>query len=303
MPKWFAIRASATIAIAGSAAALIFSAVLALAVLLTPPRETGPLPPGVMKIAGVAVATVFAGGAAWGVCSGVGVFRRRNWARVSMIVFAGLLAFLGVTGALAAIALPFGDAPDVDHRAAAIVRASMIAFYGLITVLGAWWLVLFTRKTAMKYFEAPERAPDERPISIGVVAWSLLASAVVTALAAALRSPTAFFGFVVSGWAAAAIYTVYTAALIYLGSGLLHLDNAARAWSIVFFCAVAANGVVAALSPGLRERGQSLALELEGYSRIEIPDVSFAWWVGAAFAVIPIWFLVRRRAAFVRGKR
>jgi hypothetical protein len=301
MPKWFAIRASAAIAIVGSVATLLFAAGLAIAALLTPPRETGPLPPGAMKIAGVAVAALFASGAAWGIGAGVGIFRRRSWARISMTLFAGLLAMLGVTGALAMIAMPFGESPGIDQRMAAVVRVSMIGFYALIAALGAWWLILFTRRPALQYFAASEASPDTRPVSISVIAWYLLGSAVITAFAAALRAPTAIFGFVVSGWAAAAVYTLYTAAQIYLGSGLLELNNAARAWSIVYFFAAAANGAALALNPGMREKGQELALTLEGYSRAEIPNIGIAWWAAAAAAALPIWFLVRRRSAFDRG--
>ena len=305
MPKWIAIRASAVITIAGSVITVFFSGFLAIAVLLTPPRETGPLPPGVMKIAGVAVAVFFAGGAAWGVCSGIGIFRRRNWARMSMVAFAGLLVFLGAAGVLASLLLTLGASPDIDRHLASMLGALMIAFYSVLAALGAWWLVLFTRRPAMEYFAAPEAAPDAPPMSINFIAWYLLSSALLTALAAVLRFPTELFGFVLGGWAAAAIYTLYTAAQIYLGAGLLQLDNKARWWSIVYFCAIAANGIAIAISPGFRDKAQEFALNLEGYSRMEVPDLGNGWWLAIASVVsaaVPIWFLVRRRAAFVRGE-
>ena len=301
MPKWIAIRASAAIAIAGSMATLLFSAALAVVVLLTPPRETGPLPAGAMKIAGVAVAALFAGGAVWGICSGIGVLRRRNWARVSMMLFAGLLALLGATGALAAIVFPFGDAPDIDHRMAAVVRAAMVALYALGAALGAWWLALFTRRTAVEYFGAPEPATEQRPMSVGFIAWPLLASAVFTAVAAVLRFPVDLFGLSLGGWAAAAFYTLFTGAQLYLGSGLLQLDNTARAWSIAYFSAMAAWGGAIAFAPGFREKALELTLTLEGYSRMEIPDMGNGWWLAigcAVSAAAPVWLLVRRGHAF-----
>ena len=304
MPNWVAIRASAVIVIAGSIATLFFSAVLSVAVLLTPPRDTGPLPPATMKIAGVAVAVFFAGGAAWGICSGIGVFRRRNWARISMTMFAGLLLFLGAAGVLASIALPFGDSPDIDPRLAAMVRISMIALYSLLAALGTWWLILFTRRPALEYFAAPAAGPEARPMSINFIAWSLLSSAVLTALAAVLRLPTAFFGLELGGWATAAVYTLATAAQIYLGEGLLRLDNRARTWGIVYFCATAGNGIATAFAPGFRDKAQEISLMLEGYSRMDIPNIGNGWWLAAVSviaAAVPIWFLARRRSAFARG--
>ena len=220
-----------------------------------------------------------------------------------MTLFAGLLAFSGVVGALTTIVMPFGAAPDIDQRMAAIVRIGMIACYALAAALGSWWLVLFTRRPALEYFAAAPDAPNPRPISVSIIAWSLIVSAVITALAAALRAPAEVFGAVPGGWVTAVVYTIATAAQIYLGAGLLQLDKAARAWTIAYFCVAAANGAVIVFTPAFRDGVQELALQIEGYSRMDIPDVGNGWWLALACAVaaaVPIWLLALQRAAFKR---
>jgi hypothetical protein len=301
MPKWFAIRASAVIAILGGLAALLFAATLAIATLLTQARDTGPLAPGVMKLGGVAVAALLAAGAVWSITAGIAIFRRRSWARVSITMFAGLLALLGVTGALAMVALPFAASPEIDQRMAAAVRVSMLGVYGVFAALGAGWLILFTRRAAAQYFAAQAPAPGGPPLSIAFVAWYLLASAALTALAPTLRFPAALFGLVLNGWGTALFYALCTAAQIYLGSGLLNRGNTARIWSIVFFAALAASGAAFAFRPDFREQALEFNLLLQGYSRMEIPDTGL-WWLLAAWCLltagVPISLLVWQRAAF-----
>src|ERR1700760_5058873 len=55
----------------------------------------------VMQLIGV---VVFLALSAWGVSTGIGLIRLRNWARISQLIFSVLLLFAGFTGA---IALPF----------------------------------------------------------------------------------------------------------------------------------------------------------------------------------------------------
>ena len=136
MPKWIAIRAAAVLALAGSAAALAMSVAAVAFLLFFPLRNTGLLTPSLVRISGCVMAAVFAASAVWGVCAGIGVLRRRNWARISMVVFGGLLAFFGGTGALAMILVPFPMNPDVDQRVAALTRAFIVASYVAFTAIG-----------------------------------------------------------------------------------------------------------------------------------------------------------------------
>jgi len=303
MQKWIAIRAGAVVAMAGSAATLLLSVAMAAALLFAPMRNSGPFPPNLMKAVGCVMAALFAGAGTWGICAGVGVFRRRNWARISMVVFAGLLAFFGGTGALTMLLVSFPVNADVDPRFAGILRTSMVGFYLAMTAVGAWWLILFNRQAAKQYFaEGGAVTESARPLSIGAIGWYLVISAIGTAACGVFRVPTILFGYVVTGWTTLAVCTILTAIQLYLGAGLLQLDERARVWTIVFLCGIAGNGLAVAAAPGAAERLRTLAGEFsQKYFEMETPRFPNVWLIGitsVAVVAIPVWFLVRRRAAF-----
>jgi hypothetical protein len=305
MPRWIAIRTSGVIAIVIGAAALFLAALMILALLLAPMRDAAPLPPAVLRAVGIVAALMLGACAAWAVSTGVGIFRRRRWARVSILIAAGVFAFFGCIGVLALwlAALPM-DA-RVDPRAAEIVRFVMVGLYGLQAALGAWWLILFNRPAAKSYFVAGAAPPSTRPLSVTLIAWYLLASAVLTALSAVVRVPVMFFGILITGWAATGVYSVFAAAGLYLGSGLLQLDENARVGSVIFFVLYAANGLVSFAGPGHDERLLALQAELHGFLRMEMPEWRGLWVsaiAGVVFVAVPIWFLIRRRAAFAAGE-
>ncbi|MGD0497891.1 MAG: hypothetical protein ABSC23_05585 [Bryobacteraceae bacterium] len=299
MPRWIAIRASAAVAIAGSAACLLLAGWMAGRLLLAPPSDTVIFAPSVLKVAGVSAALVLAGISVWGIYSGIGILRRRGWARISLMIFAGLLSLSGGGGALALLFAPFPGGAGADQRLADSIRGSFLAVYVAMTLVGAFWLALFSRPPAKRYFaEGGAVAGAARPLGIRSIAWCLLASAASTALAAVLRVPVAFFGLVVTGWMAAAAYTVFTAVQIYLGAGLLQLDERARIWSMAYFCFAGAEGLAAAFMPG---QGDALGKMLGNWLQVEPPTLPIGWFIGIASVVcaaVPVWFLARGRAVF-----
>lgn len=301
--RWIGIRASAVLAILGSLATLLMAGMMAWSMFHAKlPRDVA-MPPVTLKVFGVAMGVLFAGLGVWGIWTAVAIFRRRGWARISILVFAALLAFMGASALLAILVMPFPSPPGVSVSARAMenVRWAIAASYGALALIGAWWLVLFNTRATKQYFAEREPARESaRPLSIVVIGWYLLVCAAGTALAAVLRVPTMLFGLIVTGWSAVALCTALVAIDIYLGAGLLRLRERARLWSIVYFCAVAANSVVSLARPGIMQQMQRAAPRFFP-TAAAMPQMGNMWVFGlisaAAFAV-PIWFLVRRRAAF-----
>jgi hypothetical protein len=308
MRKWIAIRASAVLALAGSAAALVFSAAIAAVLLFPPKTNVQTLPPNLVRAFGFVMAALFAGAAVWGICTGVGVFRRRNWARISMLVFGGLLAFFGGTGALTMLLMPFPANAGVDQRILSIARIAIVGFYLLMTAVGAWWLILFNRQPAKQYFaEGGAVVESARPLSIGVIGWYLLVSAVGTAACGAFRIPAIVFGFVISGWTSLIVCSALTAVQLYLGAGLLQLNERARVWTIAYLSAIAASGIVTAVTPGFPARMHAFNIALQktfhlqngaGVSIAAMPNGAWLALISVAYAAILVWLLMRRREAF-----
>ena len=297
--RWIGIRASAVLAILGSVATLLMAGMMTWGMFhARPPREMA-MPPVVLKAFGAAMGVSFAGIGVWGIWTAVGIFRRRGWARISMLVLAGLLVFMGASAVLGILVMPFPSTPGVDARTMENARWGIAAFYGALALIGAWWLVMFNRGATKEYFAGREPVREgARPLSIGIIGWYLLAGAVGTGLAAVVRMPAVLFGLIVTGWSALAIYATLTAAVICLGAGLLRLRERARLWSIVYFCAIAANSVVTAARPGLMQQMQRAMPVFFPAGMPQMDQMGVFGLIGAAASAIPIWFLVRRRSAF-----
>ena len=80
----------------------------------------------------------------WGVATGIGLLLLKGWARISILIFAALLA-LCVFGAPMILLIPFPATPDVDANFLWGMRIGLAIFYLFLAAVGIWWLVLFLR--------------------------------------------------------------------------------------------------------------------------------------------------------------
>src|ERR1051326_7783143 len=99
----------------------------------------------------------------------------------------------------------------------------------------------------------------------------------------------------------------FTAVNLYLGTGLLQLQEPARLGSIVYFSLVAANLVITMLLPDFSQRMLAMQAAFPRFlrwSQQEPVPLDSTWGfavAGTLMAAVPIWFLVRRKAAFARS--
>lgn len=307
--KWIAVRTSAGLAVAGSLATLALGLLMPVSMALAPPPVGPTAPPFPMMAIGIVMAVVFAAFSGWGIVTAVGIFRRRGWARISIVLFAVLLTIMGAGGSVAALFMQLPAQEGLDPRIMTAVRWGMAAFYMVLTGIGVWWLLLFNRKTTKEYFagsDVPER-PGTRPVSISVIGWYLVISSVMMAAAAVVKVPAFLLGTVITGWGALATYSVFTVAQIYLGTGILHLQEQARMGGIAYFCFGALNSLLTMLPPGWESKMQAMQRAMPKIFPAGIPvRMPEPAWVfglmGAATVAIPIWFLVRQRSAFARAQ-
>jgi hypothetical protein len=90
--------------------------------------------------------------AGWGIATGIGLLRAWRWARISTLIFSGLLAAFGVLEAVASLRM----SGDVDTtRGELIIYKTALTLLDLIPIAaGIAWLVFFTRKDVKAYFQA-----------------------------------------------------------------------------------------------------------------------------------------------------
>ena len=300
--SWIGIRISAVLAILGSVVTLLIAA--ALLWIAIHAEDSPNLTRAMLSV----LAVFFSGLTVWGILSGAAVLRRRPWARASMLIFAVLLVGMGISALIGILFIRMPQSSGLADRPVLNIRLWIASCYAGLTVIGAWWLLLFSSPHAKLYFsQPPPSVVRAAPVSIDIIGWCLLLSAVVTAVAAILRVPALVFGAVFSNWASLVIYTACTAVQIYLGTGLLGRQEPARLASIAYFGCVLINLLAWAVMPGFASRTQAL---LENMPRILrspvftaiIENLGALVWIGCILAAIPIWFLVRRRTGFSGGR-
>jgi hypothetical protein len=307
--NWIGIRVSAVIAILGSALTLLFSGLMLFAGFFAPPPRNAPPSPIPLKPLMAVMAVVWVALSAWGISTAIAIFLRRRWARISILVFAGLLTFLSAGGMLTILFIQLPEAPQSDGGAfMPIIRWAIAAFYGVLTAIGVWWLVLFNRARTKEYFDGAEPVGERaRPLSIDLIAWFLLISVPFTAASAILRFPAMFAGMILTGWAALPLYAVFGAAQIYCGTGLQRLREGARMGAIGYFGFGVVNGAVSLVHPGYSELLRQTRIAMPSFFPAggATPIMPGPMWLFAflavAFCAVPIFFLVRRRAVFARN--
>src|SRR6266478_318150 len=99
---------------------------------------------------------------------GIQVIRLRNWARISLLVIAGLMLFFGVMGIAVIFVTLFVSTPADPRVSRALLAAILALIYGIPTAISAWWLILFTRSSVVAQFHEfaalqPPRAPPTLP--------------------------------------------------------------------------------------------------------------------------------------------
>jgi hypothetical protein len=148
-----AVTAAGVVAIIFSAVGALLGVLVEVSMFVAPGLQTSDgapgMPPGTRAAAqifwlfGLAVAV-------FGFFVGIGVFRRRNWARIAMLVWGGLMAVLSAIS-IPVILIVFNSLPAALPNGAAagpfmgFLKVFMALFYGIPLGIGIWWLVLFTR--------------------------------------------------------------------------------------------------------------------------------------------------------------
>jgi hypothetical protein len=146
-----------------------------LSILLLPqlPAAQGapPMPPEARAMTAVFMFFMLAV-TVFGIFVGVGVIRRRSWARIMILIWGGLMTgfcLLAVGFSLVIFSImPTLDLPNANPagtgQAMQFVRIFLVIFYGIPAGVGIWWLVLFTRKKVGAAFRSA--SPDAPPLAV-----------------------------------------------------------------------------------------------------------------------------------------
>jgi hypothetical protein len=314
------VTAAAIVAILGSLLLLLCSlfGLLGVVMMQNAPGNPAAQQPE-LRYAGFVGVVFIAAGGVWGLASGIGLLRYRNWARISTLVWSGLaVAFCSVT-MLFVSSMKFPIPPNAGQGTESFVRFFVFAIYGLPLLIGVWWLILFTRKSIVALFTSsvpgvgavldPSGFPSalakpRPPLPVAIVAWFLIVSSPLSLVFLFFqRFPLLLWGHLYHGLAGAAFLLVSAVLCLAGGIGLLKLKPWGF-WTIVVWQVFGLlNGTVSLLSPNY----DSLMKEILATSRFAhardypMPVQSYRAFasLGLAFVAIVLVILLSYRTRFL----
>ena len=121
---------------------------------LMPQESASPPMPPFVKSTAVAILLFLAVLAIFGIFTSVGVLHLKKWARVSMLIWGGVMAaFCGLALPFATL-VPMPESPAGSPMSLPIVRILVIMVYGIPFLIGVWWLILFNQRAVKEQFLA-----------------------------------------------------------------------------------------------------------------------------------------------------
>ncbi len=322
MKRSVGVTISAVIVLVGCGVTLVSCAFMALGLAEIASRGATPQ---FSKAAAVFLVLFMLALAIWGLATGINLLHLREWARISVLVFSGLLLVISLPGIGMMLLVPFPTPPDVAdpalmQRVMAATRVGMIVVYGLLAALGGWWLYFFNSRAVKDQFgsaRTPEAvspaawapaavgsAAPKRPISITIIAYISLIGACVLPVVQVMHVPMMFLGFVFTGWKASLIIMGFMTVQLLMAYGLLQLEPWGRGLAIYYFNFAIFNSVISVILPGAQSRFDEATALIQGTTGLPASPVKFPIWSGLIFGLpiiaIQLWFVVTRKQAFER---
>jgi hypothetical protein len=281
-----AVTAAAVVAIVFSTLGVLGGLLVEISTIVIPDAQTAagrPSMPPFAKTAAEMVWLFVLALSVFGIFVGVGILRRRNWARITILIWAGFMSFMS------AVSLPFvlivmnTVGPSLPNRGDAalfmnFMKLFFVVFYGIPFSVGIWWLILFTRKRVSVAFTTPLDSPAFSsaldatgfpqfagtgqaalkpkvacPLPLAIFSVFLIFSALSTLLFLVIPMPATipmfFFGHVFAGTSPKIFLGILGIVSGVAGFGMLKLKPWALYAEIVVQCVFLANGVVTVFSP------------------------------------------------------
>jgi hypothetical protein len=265
------IIAAAVVEIVGSLLAVLGTAMAFLAFRFLPKPPSNPQLPPAFKASMEVMMIFFFTLAIFGIFTGAGLLRLKNWARITTLVWGGITAFFSALTLVVALFMPLprtlNQPPGIDHS----IRIIMAISYGIPLVIGIWWLMLFNRKRIAAQFNSsrarlapdapilpgesfpyaapPRSAKSSCPLPVAVVAGFSILGSFSILFVFFTRLPAMIFGLAIHGPLGTWILVLAGALNLIAGIGLLLLKPWSHALSLALQFFWLSSGTVTILSP------------------------------------------------------
>jgi hypothetical protein len=280
------VTAAAVVAILGGLFVLLVCSIALFGLLFMKLPGTSPELPPFVRRAALAGQGFMVGLSLFGIATGVGLIYLRKWARISILIWGGLSAFFGAIGIPVIYFMRFSPTPDTSALTAEsmqAVRWILLVIYGLPLLIGAWWLILFNRKSVKAQFAGALASGDSGlpqkpscPLPIAVLAWFYVSS-ILNLLFLPLFSfhfPIFIFGWLPHGRTGLTILISSCLAFFVAGIGLLKLKPWGYSLTLGLQLFWLASTAVTLLSPNYKAAMDSYVKEIQAF--MHLPETQFS---------------------------
>ena len=256
--------------------ASLFAILIAVAVIVglsaMPPGNAAASIPPFAKSMVVAMMILFGGMAIFGIFTSVGVLHLKNWARISMLIWGGVMAvFCGLVLVFVAFG-PLQEPPGGTPVSFLYVRILISVVYGIPFLIGAWWLWLFNQQRVKEQFlTAPAAdgwqpaAPQPRcPLPLAILAGFSIFSAGFSLLLPLTNFPVnvILFGYRFHGALGVALFFL-SAGIFFVGAvGMLRLKRWSYPLMLGQYFFWMASGTVTLVSPSYERNMQEMMSQM-----------------------------------------
>jgi hypothetical protein len=129
---------------------LLFGA-LTMSVAIFSPNGTG-LPAGYFGPFTIQASVALIAFGGWGIASGFGIVKTREWARKSMLAFGAISFVIAVVGTLKLLLDPYAGITSLEGIYMGGNRVEMMVLFAWLAMLGAFWLYFFSSNSVKARF-------------------------------------------------------------------------------------------------------------------------------------------------------
>jgi hypothetical protein len=189
----------------------------------------------------------------WGVASGIGLLQLQQWARISMLVFSGIMIFFCLIPMAIFPFVPIPQPAAAPANLMFLIRFFLELFYGFFVALGAFWIYFFNRRNVKAQFSGAPSPPEggitpagavtftdarpKRPVPIIVLGvLMLLGGGCFMPFAVFLHTPVLLFGVLMHNTAGDIVLLVLAVLNVVAGIGLLRFRP--WGWSLALFAQI-----------------------------------------------------------------
>jgi hypothetical protein len=237
---------------------------------MMPPDNSASIPPFTKRLA-VAMMGLFGGLAIFGIFTSVGVLRLKKWARVSMLIWGGVMAaFCGVILLFTAFT-PLLELP-ADASVSPFLRVLISLVYGIPFLIGVWWLLLFNQSGVKEQFLAvatsddqPVAPPQPRcPLPLAILAGFSIFSAGFSLLLPFTNFPVnvILFGYRFRGALGIALFYLSAGLLLVGAAGMLRLKRWSYPLMLGQYFFWMASGTISLVSPSYDRNLQEIMSQM-----------------------------------------